>query len=241
MAGARAGSEDGTIARPPEGRPEELLRSADPTVGVDLMKLGVRLSPGAARALVADPEVARALAEAQRGEDAPSAAAPIDPAVEAQARQEAAAAEEARLAFEARTQTMRLASYNLGRAVSVLTEMGALITWQPDRTAAVVAAVGDVARILEEFRSNIVSAAAFEAPAQAHDPGEALPTVYAQAVAEWRELHRQVGAQIALLESDAGNIPALTAMERAVSERVALVSLRSQGLGYAIGRMGLAR
>ena len=151
-----------------------------------------------------------------------------------------------REAFEPRRLALVAASQNILRAAGAAIHISALVTWSPDRLDEADRLVAQAARHLADFRDNLSVAVraghlldgALNSPS---GPGEDLGELYGSALDRVREVHRQTGAMVALLESDMGNTPALVAMSRSIDEAQMYAAVACQGLALTVHELGMAR
>lgn len=136
---------------------------------------------------------------------------------------------------------MAAASASFGQASAGLAEISAILTWEPTRLAEVDAAVSKVARGLTDFRTYLARADGLAVEPYLRAPEADLGGCFGLTLDAMRELHRRIGAQIALMETDVGNVPALLAIERAVMEQAQLTTTMNRGLGRLLVQEGIAR
>lgn len=136
---------------------------------------------------------------------------------------------------------MNAASAGLNNASAGIAEISAILTWEPTRLAEVDAAASKAARGLADFRTYLSGAAGLDVEPYLRAPGADLNGCFNLALDAMRELHRRVGAQIALMEVDVGNVPALVAIERAIMEQAVLTTAMNRGLGRLLVQDGIAR
>ena len=149
-------------------------------------------------------------------------------------------------ATQAHHVAMHTASESLGRVIGNAIEASALLTWSPGKFAEMDQLVSTTARNLADFRSHLVLAATAAVEARAEqdtvrDPHDEFPDIYVEALARMREVHRQMGALIALAETDVSNTPALIAMTRSINEAQMLSSVANRGLSLVLGELGMVR
>lgn len=136
---------------------------------------------------------------------------------------------------------MAVASSSFSNANTAMADISATLTWEPENFGSVHLALQKVERGLADFRILLTKALSLGAEQHLRAPEADLPGCYGTALAANRELRRRIDAQISLMETDIGNVPALVAMERSVTEQAMLATLMNRGLGRLVVQEGLAR
>lgn len=136
---------------------------------------------------------------------------------------------------------MSVASSSFGIANAAMADISATLTWEPENFGTVHLAIQRVEQGLADFRILLAQALSLGAEKHLRAPDADFPGCYSTALAANRELRRRLDAQISLMETDIGNVPALVAMGRSIDEQAMLVTLMNRGLGRLVAQEGLAR